>query len=95
MTLSLGLIRDKNKQDRSEYCEGLKPHTHSENQLPNKSLDRLVKPQLLDELLARENDSNESTRQPINDAAKLLLKHTNIETDSNSDDRSILDKRCS
>ena len=46
-------------------------------------------------LLLVKTTLNESTRQPINDAAKLLLKHTNIETDSNSDDRSILDKRCS
>ena len=56
MTLKLGLIRDKNKQCRSEYCEGLKPHTHSENQLQNKTLGRLLRPQLSDELIAREND---------------------------------------
>ena len=56
MTLNFGLIRDKNKQCRSEYCEGLKPHTHSENQLTNKSLDRLLRPQLSDEFIAREND---------------------------------------
>ena len=56
MTLKLGLIRDKNKQCKSEYCDGLKPHTHSENLLPNKSLDRLLRPQLSDELIAREND---------------------------------------
>ena len=56
MTLKLGLIRDKKKQCRSEYCGGLKPHTHSGNQLPNKSLDRLLRPQRSDELIAREND---------------------------------------
>ena len=56
MTLKLVLIRDKNKQGRSEYCEGLKHHTRSENQLPNKSLDQLLRPQLSDELIAREND---------------------------------------
>ena len=56
MTLKLGLIRDKNKQCKSEYCDGLKPHTRSENLLPNKSLDRLLRPQLSDELIAREND---------------------------------------
>ena len=56
MTLKLGLIRDKNQQCKSEYCDGLKPHTHSENLLPNKSLDRLLRPQLSDELIAREND---------------------------------------
>ena len=54
--LKLELIQNKNKQCRSEYCEGLKSHTHSENQLPNKSLDRLLRPQLSDELKAREND---------------------------------------
>ena len=56
MTLKFGIIRDKNKQCRSEYCEELQPHTHSKNQLPNKSLDRLLRPQLSDELIAREND---------------------------------------
>ena len=56
MTLKLGLIRDKNTQCKSKYCEGLKPHTHSDNSLPNKSLDRLHRPQLSDELVAREND---------------------------------------
>ena len=38
LTLKLGQIRDKNKQCRSKNCEGLKPHTHNDNQLPNKSL---------------------------------------------------------
>ena len=56
LTLKLGLIRDKNKQCRSECCEGLKPRTYSKNQLPNKSLDRLLRPQLSDELIARDND---------------------------------------
>ena len=56
MTLKLGLLRNKNKQCESEYCEGLKPHSHSENQLPNKSLDRLLRPQLSNELLHRENE---------------------------------------
>ena len=93
MTLKLGLIRDKNKQCRSEYCEGLKSHTHSKNQLPNKSLDRLLRPQLSDKLIARETTSNESIRQLINDAAKSLLKHTNTGTDSNSDDLSTSTKK--
>ena len=55
MTLKFGLIRDKNERCRSEYCEGLKLHTHSENQLLNKSLDRLLRPQL-SQLIARENN---------------------------------------
>ena len=56
MTLKLGLIRDKNKQCKSEFCADLQPHTHSENNLRNKSLDRLLRPQLSSELLTREND---------------------------------------
>ena len=56
LTLKLGLKRDKNKQGRSEYCEGLKPHKHSENQIPNKPLHRLLRPQLSDEYIAREKD---------------------------------------
>ena len=56
MTLKLGSIRDKNKQCKAEYSDGLKPHTHSENSLPNNYLDRLLRPQLSDELIAREND---------------------------------------
>ena len=95
MMLKLGLIRDKSKQCRSENCEGLKPHTHSENQLPNKSLDRLLRPQLSDDLLLAKMTSNESTCQPINNAAKSLQKHTNTGTDSNSDDRSTSDRKCS
>ena len=55
MTLKLGLIRDKNKQCKLEFCADLQPHTHSENNLRNKSLDRLLKPQLSFELLTREN----------------------------------------
>ena len=56
MTLKLLLIRDKNKQCRSKYGEGLKHHTHSENQLPNKSLDPILRQQHSDEPIAREND---------------------------------------
>ena len=56
MTLKLGLLRDKNKQCKSEFCAVLQPHTHSENNFRNKSLDRLLKPQLSSELLTRENE---------------------------------------
>ena len=56
MTLKLGLLRDKDKQCKSEFCDGLQPHTHSENSLPNNSLNRLLRPQLSDELLKRENE---------------------------------------
>ena len=40
----------------SEFCADLQPHTHSENNLRNKSLDRLPRPQLSSELLSRENE---------------------------------------
>ena len=56
MTLKLGLIRSKNKQCKSEFCADLQPHTQSVNNLRNKSLDRLLKPQLSSELLTRENE---------------------------------------
>ena len=56
MTLKLGLLRDKDKQCKSEFCDGLQSHTHSENNLPNNSLSRLLRPQLSEELLKRENE---------------------------------------
>ena len=56
MTLKLGLIRDKGKQCNSEFCVRLQSHTHSENSLPNNSLSRLLRPQLSDEVLKRENE---------------------------------------
>ena len=56
MTLKLGLLRDKVKQCKSEFCDGLQSRTHSENSLPNSSLNRLLRPQLSDELLKRENE---------------------------------------
>ena len=56
MTLKLGLLRDKEKECKSELCDGLQSHTHSENSLPYNSLNRLLRPQLSDELLNREND---------------------------------------
>ena len=56
MTLKLGLLQDKDKQCKSEICDGLQSHTHSENSLPNMSPNRLLRPQLSDELLKRENE---------------------------------------
>ena len=56
MTVKLGLLREKNKQCKSELCDGLQPHTHSENNLPNNSLNRLLRPQLSQQLLKRENE---------------------------------------
>ena len=85
MTLKLGQLRDKDKHCKSEFCDGLQSHTHSENKLPNNSLNGLLQPQLSDELLKRENEFKKFTRQPIRDAVKLRQKHTSIETDWNSD----------
>ena len=56
MTLKLGLIREKDKQCKSEFHDGLQYLTHNENSLPNKSLNRLNRPQLSDELLTRQKD---------------------------------------
>ena len=56
MTLKLELLRDKDKQCKSEFCDGLQSHTHSENSLLNNSLNRLLRLQLSDELLKRENE---------------------------------------
>ena len=56
MTLKLGLLRDKDKQGKSEFCDGLQSHTHSENSLPNNSFNLLLRPQLSDELLEQENE---------------------------------------
>ena len=56
MTLKLGLLRDKDRQCKSEFWVGLQSHTHNENSLPNNSLNRLLRPQLSDELLKRENE---------------------------------------
>ena len=56
MTLKLGLLRNEDKQCKSEFYDGLQPDTHSENNLPNNSLNRLLRPQPSDELLKRENE---------------------------------------
>ena len=56
MTLKLGLLRDKDKQCQSEFCDGLQSHTHSDNSLPNMSPNRLLRSQLSDELLKRKNE---------------------------------------
>ena len=56
MTLKLGLLRDKDKQCKSEFCDGLQSHTRNENSLPNIFLNRLLRSQLSDEHLKRENE---------------------------------------
>ena len=58
MTLKLGLLQDKNKQCKTELCDGLQSHTHSENNLPNNSLSCLHLSQLSDELLKKRVRTN-------------------------------------
>ena len=55
ITLKLGLFRDKNTQSKSESCDRLQSHTHSENNLPKISLNWLLRPELSDELLKPES----------------------------------------
>ena len=70
MTLKFRLLRDKDKQRKSDFCDGLQSHTHREYSLPNNSLNRLLRPLLFDEQLKRENEfkrtyssSNQRCRQ--------------------------------
>ena len=51
MIPKLGLLRNKNKQYKSQFCDGLQSRTHSENNLPKSSLNRLLRPQFFDKLL--------------------------------------------
>ena len=53
MTLKLGLSGFKNKQWKSEFCDGVQSHTQSANNLLNISISRLLRPQLSAELLER------------------------------------------
>ena len=55
MTLKLGLSGFKNKQCKSEFCDGVQSHTQSANNLPNIPISRLLRPQLSAELLERWN----------------------------------------
>ena len=54
MSLKLGLYRNKNKNCQSQFCKGLPPHSHSENQVRNELLNGLLRPQLSRSLLERE-----------------------------------------
>ena len=54
MSLKLGLYRNKNKTCVSPFCQGLPPHSHSENQMKNELLNGLLRPQLSQSLLDRE-----------------------------------------
>ena len=80
MTLKLGLLRDKDKQGKPEFCDGLPSHTHSENSLPNISLNRLFRPQLSDELLKRKNEfqrNYSSTYQRCRQTTSKAHEHRN------------------
>ena len=56
MTLELGLLRNKDQRGKSEFCDGLQCHAHSENSLSKNCSNRLLRPQLCDEQLTRENE---------------------------------------
>ena len=56
MSLKLGLYRNKHKLCSSEFCEDLPPHSHSEKNLKNQLLDKLLRLQLSQALLERERD---------------------------------------
>ena len=80
MTVKLGLLRDKDKQFKSEFCDGLQSHTHNENSLPKKSFNRLLRPQLSDELLKRENEFKRmysSTYQQCRQITSRAQEHRN------------------
>ena len=80
MTLKLGILRDENKQGKSEECDRLQPHMHSENNLPINSLNRLLRPQLSDELLKRQNEFKQiysSTYQRCRQITSKAHEHRN------------------
>ena len=80
MTLKLGVLQDKDKKCKSEFCDGLQFHTHSENSLPNNSLNRLLRPQLSDKLLEQENDFKRiysSTYQKCRQITSKAHEHRN------------------
>ena len=56
MSLKLGLYRNKHNLCCSEFCKDLPSHSHSENNKKNQLLDNLLKPQLSQALLEREQD---------------------------------------
>ena len=80
MTPKLGLLQEKDKQCKSEHCDGLQSHTHSENSLPNNSLNCLLRPQLSDELLKREYEFKRiysSTNQRCRQITSKADEHRN------------------
>ena len=80
MMLKLQLLRDENKQCNSEICDGLQSHTHSENNLSNKSLGRLIQPQLSDKLSKRKNEFKQiysSTYQRCRQITSKAHEHRN------------------
>ena len=80
MTLKLGLLRHKNKQWKSELCNGLQSHTHNKNNLPNNSSNCSLRPQLSDQLLKRVNEYKEtysSTYQRCRQTKPKAHEHRN------------------
>ena len=56
MSLKFGLYRNKQKLCCSEFCKDLPSYSHSENNMKNQLIDKLLKPQLSQALLERERD---------------------------------------
>ena len=56
MSLKFGLCRNKHKLCGSEFCKDLPSHSHSENNLKNQLLDKLLRPQISHALAERERD---------------------------------------
>ena len=56
MSVKLGLYRNKHKLCCSEYCTDWPPHIHDENSTKIEPIQKLLRPQLSEALLARERD---------------------------------------
>ena len=56
MSLKLGPNRNEHKLCSSEFCNGLPPHSHSENNLKKQLLDNLFRQQPSQALLEEERD---------------------------------------
>ena len=70
-TLILGQLRYKNKQWKSEVCNG---HTQSENNLLYNSLSRLLRPQLSDALLKREGEFKQNSSSTYQRCRQIMSK---------------------
>ena len=88
MTLKLGLLRDKNKQCKPGFGDGLQSHTQSENNMPNNSLTVNSNNSYPTKFQNGKTSLKTLTGQTIRDAVRLRQKYTGTKTDFNSDDLS-------